>query len=159
MVTLIHAPSRMPSLHTFWAAIIEPQAFAPSTRVVAGSGTHLSPEVAASRALTEAAQGRLGLIHASREDVTALYVERFPGWMLDMFAPRPGGANWRDLEDRSSDDLRVDLDRVLGELQHAGMEHVFRVDMTRPELDIAVVRVIVPGLSLDKRLLHHQPGR
>ena len=74
--------------------------------------------------------------------------------MLDMFAAQNAGADWRELEDNSTDDLGVDLERVLDELRQAGLGHVFRIDMTRPEFDIPVVCVMVPGLSLDKRLLH-----
>jgi ribosomal protein S12 methylthiotransferase accessory factor len=41
------------------------------------------------------------------------------------------------------DDVTVVLDRLI----HAGLESVIVVDLTHPELQIPVVRVIVPGLE------------
>ncbi|OGQ85135.1 MAG: hypothetical protein A2289_10465 [Deltaproteobacteria bacterium RIFOXYA12_FULL_58_15] len=151
-VCLIYGPNRVP-VHTFWAAIIDRNAFAASTRLVGGSGSHLCPAVAASRALTEAAQARLGLIHASREDLVMHYSERYSHEVFDIMMDAPVNTCWQQFEDRSTDNLENDLDLILGDLRAAGMEHVYRVDLTRSEFEIPVARVIVPGLGVDPRLL------
>jgi ribosomal protein S12 methylthiotransferase accessory factor len=152
-VFLAVAPSRVP-VCTFYAIIFDRSSFAASTRVTAGSGSHLSPAVAASRALTEAAQGRLGLIHASREDLVSFYAAKFPDDILESIFSRTADMRFRDLEDRATADLGADLDLVLRELASAGLRQVFRVDLTRPELGIPVARVIVPGLGFDRRMIH-----
>jgi ribosomal protein S12 methylthiotransferase accessory factor len=152
-VFLIRYPSGVPEVYCFSAVIQDDAAFAPSTRVTSGAGAHLDPAVAASRAVIEAAQARAVIIHASREDVTSYYAPRFSDDALALFA-RASTSNWRGLECHASADLVTDLETVLAALSGAGLDQVFSVDLTRPELDIAVVRMAVPGLQVDERILH-----
>jgi len=123
--------------------------------VYVGYGTHLSPEVAATRAITEAAQSRLAFIHGVREDLATKIGEasaprvRAVSDFFDQLVP---DISWREFEDRTSRDLRVDYDRILGFLRAAGVPSVYRADLTRPPFHIPVVRVVVPGLRLNRRL-------
>ena len=57
------------AVHTFWAVLLDRTPLAHCSTVNVGYGTHLSPEVAATRAITEAAQSRLTFIHGAREDL------------------------------------------------------------------------------------------
>lgn len=58
------------------AVLCDPQPFGYSVRVDPGYGAHLDPAVAALRAVLEAAQGRLSVIHGSREDIeTSTYAD------------------------------------------------------------------------------------
>ena len=122
-----------------------------------GSGAHLDPGVALSRALTEAAQTRLARIAGARDDFEpesydaearrrrrveaqdwlALGRRRPIGWRaaVDGFALAPGT------------DLKVDLETVLGALAGAGLAEAVWVDLTRPALRLPVGRMIVPGLE------------
>ncbi len=46
-----------------------------------------------------------------------------------------------------SGDFLDDITYTLGQLKRAGISHVLVTDLTRPEIGIPVVRVIVPGLE------------
>lgn len=121
--------------------------------VCGGYGCHLRTEIATTRALTEAAQSRLTVISGARDDVTRhTYrpVHRMLPTPLDLdrtlhaLPPRVASCT-------SHENLLDDLD----DLNHRCTE-VFSapllVDLTRPEIGIPVVRVIVPGCELNEGL-------
>lgn len=85
--------------------------------------------------------------------MTSYYAPRFSDSALELFKQAPTD-NWQGLENHAADNLRTDLASVLGGLERAGLSNVFAVDLTHPELDIPVVRVLVPGLSFDERITH-----
>ncbi|MET7458434.1 YcaO-like family protein [Streptomyces sp. NPDC005574] len=115
-----------------------------------GFGCHRDPDVALSRALTEAAQSRLTCIAGSRDDLRSdVYEElssrphlRSPFTPLEparAFPPEGQAAvsSWED-------DLHVAITAVRNLTGGA----VLWVDLTRPEFDIPVVKVVIPGLQL-----------
>lgn len=122
-----------------------------------GSGCHLSPEVAASRALTEAVQTRLTYIAGARDDLPMAPRTGDPARMFERFEEirtdvgRQGAVRLADLPDEASPSVTDDRRRVV-ELLVAQGWHPWAVDLDRPELDASVVRVLVPGLQED---LHH----
>jgi ribosomal protein S12 methylthiotransferase accessory factor len=65
-------------------------------------------------------------------------------WYYDMPCTRIA---LEKLCDRSSDDLATDLRATLDSLRDSGMSSVIAVDLSPPDLPIAVVRTIVPGLE------------
>ncbi|MDX1631683.1 MAG: YcaO-like family protein, partial [Thermoanaerobaculia bacterium] len=112
--------------------------------VFRGSGCHTSPAVAASRALTEAAQSRLTYISGAREDVS---FER-PRWRevpADRFRAPPPERSFSDLPDLASATVAGDLRTVLERLAVKGRE-AFAVPLRRPEIDLPVWFAFVPGL-------------
>lgn len=139
----------IPPVTTMWAVILDPAAPHACSRVNMGHGAHLSPMVAATRAITEAAQSRLTFIHAAREDLDADSYRVTPAQvrLVRFFGARQGDLDWRDLRDHSSGDLGRDLALVLKGLAAAGFARVLRVDMTRADLGIPVVKTIVPGMA------------
>jgi ribosomal protein S12 methylthiotransferase accessory factor len=127
-----------------------------------GYGTHLDPAVAMSRALTEAAQSRVGLIAGARDDRLATdhhharradQHRRVASW-LGVPLTRRGDEHPDGVAGGFADDLRVLLDR----LSTVGVERVGVLDLTHPELDIPVVRVHAPGLE-GYLTWYHRPGR
>ena len=48
----------------------------------------------------------------------------------------------------ATDDVLDDIEVVLGKLMEAGFEHVIAVDLTRPELDVPAVRMVIPGMEV-----------
>jgi ribosomal protein S12 methylthiotransferase accessory factor len=143
-------------LHTFWAILLDPKPLALTTLVNTGYGTHASPTVAAIRAITEAAQSRLSLIHASREDLAekAAFVD--PERMRRshaFFDGIIGGGDWCFVKDHSCESLSADHDTLLPALASQGFDRIFRVDLTRAGFDIPVVKVIVPGMMFDERMV------
>jgi putative methanogenesis marker protein 1 len=118
-----------------------------------GMGTHTSAEVTVLRALTEVAQSRLTQIHGAREDTTIGDFRRKIGYDRTKRMNR----HWFDLsEEREFDSIKsCDRDDFLDDIRHmikclesAGLDRVIVVDLTRQEIGIPVVRVIVPGLEV-----------
>jgi len=147
-LVVIHAETIAP-LHAFWAVLVDPASPFPCTSVNMGHGCHLSPEVAAIRAVTEAAQSRLTFIHGSREDLSwsAYQPNAAHDRLRDFFLRQVPDLRWSALTDSASGDLSRDLDTVLDALRRAGHTRVLRVDLTQPQFGIPVVKVAVPGLS------------
>ncbi|MEO1468263.1 MAG: YcaO-like family protein [Pseudomonadota bacterium] len=117
-----------------------------------GAGAHLAPEVALSRALTEAAQARLTFIAGAREDIEA--GEYAPDVLADRRAEAaaiidaltPARA-FRATPSIETETLAGDIETVLGRLAAAGIEQAMAVDLTMPSFAIPVMRVVVPGLE------------
>ena len=53
-----------------------------------------------------------------------------------------------DIGNKSTDSITKDIDIVLDELERNEIEHVLYYDLTRPELNVSVVRVIIPKMEL-----------
>ena len=118
-----------------------------------GVGTHLDPEIAAIRAITEVAQSRATHKEGARVNAEQVKSTRELGydrikqinrlWYSDLDRK----VRLEDLEDETTDYVLDDLEVVLGKLVEADFDKVIVVNLTRPEIDIPVVRVIVPGME------------
>lgn len=124
-----------------------------------GVGTHLIPEVAALRALTEAVQSRLTTIHGTREDTFKAEFARRIGYermkRLNKRWFTPSGENVRldDLTSVLNQDFLDDIKYTVKRLTESGFDEVILADLTKPDLRVPAVRVIVPGMevyALDK---------
>ncbi len=127
--------------------------------VARGTGCHPCREIALLRALTEAAQSRLTVISGSRDDLTdARKAERAGPDEYERsrraICDARGTRDFRSIATHSSESLDEDVAHEVECLASAGMGQVLVVDLTRPELQIPVVRVVVPGLEA----LHEAPG-
>jgi len=116
-----------------------------------GQGCHLDPEVALLRALTEAVQSRLTSIAGSRDDMFAYATQANPDdlevMMRAILDPPP--RHPLSTDDRSTDSLDDDLDVLLEAMRGAGLEQAAVVDLTREDVGVPVVRVVVPGCRND----------
>ncbi|WNY28659.1 hypothetical protein MmiEs2_08590 [Methanimicrococcus stummii] len=122
------------------------------TLLCLGMGTHSSPKIAALRALTEVAQSRATQIHGAREDATIADVRKQIGyertkrlnakWFDDTVT-----ISWNDLKDISTDDFLDEIKNTIRALNDVGLQTVILKDLTRPELGIPVVHVIIPGIE------------
>ncbi|MGE0658282.1 MAG: YcaO-like family protein [Reyranellaceae bacterium] len=112
-----------------------------------GSGAHLSPEIALSRAITEAAQSRLTWIHGTREDIfPSLYddLPRSASAPLDLpRAVRRFDASATPFFGATFDE---DLAWLIQRLAALGHDKAFVYDHTREDIGIPVVSLFVPGL-------------
>ncbi|GAA4192504.1 YcaO-like family protein [Microbispora amethystogenes] len=107
-----------------------------------GFGCHLSSEIALSRAVTEAAQARLGYIAGSRDDLHA-NVHDGQGAPRRPEPPQEPGAPITPLHAHES--LVDDLDDVVKRATVAFSHAPLVVDLTREDLGVPVVRVLAPG--------------
>ena len=130
-----------------------------------GVGTHLNPEIAAVRAITEVAQSRAthkhgAKINAQLQKVTQdMGYERIKEVNHMWFGESRRKIKLSEIPDRSTDDVLDDIEIVLGSLMDAGFDSVIAVDLTRPELGVPVVRMIVPGLEVSTMDPEREGGR
>ena len=118
-----------------------------------GIGTHTSARIAVMRALTEVAQSRLTQIHGAREDTTIADLRKKMGYER---AKRINGYWYRDngtvdyatIPSSDTDDFKKDINNIIAALEKQGLDRVIVIDLTREEISIPVVRVIVPGLEV-----------
>ncbi|WP_170412025.1 YcaO-like family protein [Ruegeria arenilitoris] len=128
-----------------------------------GDGCHPDHAIALLRALTEAAQTRLTYISGARDDLD-------PEEFTDQ-AKVDRGRYVRDLIDSAAADQRFDdcpsyvtgsfdedLELLLQRLAAVGISQVVTVDLSRPEIDIAVIRAVIPGLEAPHDEPDYVPG-
>ncbi|HUH79441.1 MAG TPA: YcaO-related McrA-glycine thioamidation protein [Methanoregula sp.] len=118
-----------------------------------GIGTHTSARIAVLRALTEVAQSRLTQIHGAREDTTIADLRKRIGYdrakrINGYWFRNNGSVQYRDIPSTDTDDFLTDIRNLLAALKSKGLDRVIVVDLTREEIGIPVVRVIVPGLEV-----------
>ena len=119
-----------------------------------GMGTHLDPEVAILRALTEVAQSRATQINGAREDTVRADFAREAGYERMKrinkyyFRDEDEKIKLSDIENKSTSSITKDIEIVKDELLANDIEKILYVDLTRPELDVSVVRVIIPEMEL-----------
>ncbi len=117
-----------------------------------GMGTHTSARIAVLRALTEVAQSRLTQIHGAREDTTVADVRKKLGYerskrLNKYWFDARSEVSFGDIASCDSDDFLKDIRAAIDALKEKGLDRVIAVDLTRPEIGVPVVRVIVPGLE------------
>jgi YcaO-like protein with predicted kinase domain len=118
-----------------------------------GFGSHLDPTVALFRAMIEAVQGRVTFISGSRDDL--LY-----GDYVKLRDPSLLDGMWNEIEagevdavqfgtraDLSTETFEGDLRTLLDAVATAGFDSVAVIDLSKDEIGIPVVKVVVPGLE------------
>lgn len=119
-----------------------------------GMGTHLDPEVATLRALTEVAQSRATQINGAREDTVRADFAREAGYERMKrinkyyFREEDEKIKLSDIENKSTSSITKDIEIVKDELMANDIDKILYVDLTRPELDVSVVRIIIPEMEL-----------
>jgi len=128
---------------TIDCTIVDPQGLPNVMNAHGGCGTHPDARIALTRGLTEAAQTRLGYIQGGRED-------------MPDFAPARGTApapTWNrfghtisfdDIASYRHPSVNDDVEFIIERMRLSGFDQIVVVDITRAEVGIPVVRVIVP---------------
>jgi putative methanogenesis marker protein 1 len=119
--------------------------------LVMGAGSHLSPEIAVTRALTEAAQSRVVQIHGAREDTDREQVVRTFGYdhmkkMNSYWYEDLEQLHLDDLKDISSDTPAANINTVFEQLDGIA-DGAIIVNLSRG-VDIPVIRAIIPMFEL-----------
>ena len=130
-----------------------------------GAGCHPAREVALLRALTEAVQVRMTYISGARDDIAA--GEYSSGTRAERLATArrlaahraATGLEFRELPTRAHPDFAANLAWLLERLGAAGLDEPIVVDLSRPEIGVAVVRVVAPGLEGPDDHPSYAPGR
>ena len=135
------------------AAVSEDLTLKDPALLTLGIGTHLDPDIAAIRAITEVAQSRATQIHGTREDTTRANLLRQTGYERmkrlnkHWFKESEKTINLEDIPDRSSDSFKEDIDITMRLLEKSGITDAYYVNLTR-DIDIPVVRVIIPQMEV-----------
>jgi ribosomal protein S12 methylthiotransferase accessory factor len=123
-----------------------------------GAAAHPDAAVAAARALAEAAQSRAVDIQGIREDLAPPDVAVDPSRRHVQRASAPDPEGWYLADNLRTvrldalpchrhADLMDDVRLLLARLAAVGVPRVVAVDLSLPDLPVAVVRVLVPGLE------------
>ncbi len=123
------------------------------TLLTTGMGTHSCAGVAVLRALTEVAQSRLTQIHGAREDTATADMRKQIGYermkrLNRHWFEESSSKAFSEIESYDSDDFLDDIRYMHGKLAEVGLDRIIVVDLTREEIGVPVVRVIVPGLEI-----------
>jgi ribosomal protein S12 methylthiotransferase accessory factor len=123
----------------------------PSLGVYRGYGAHLDPEIAMIRAISEAAQGRLIYIAGSRDDVFRHSYLRLKqpddSPLVSAMQALTPSVEFGSHPSEATPSFEGDTHVALRKLQRAGLRQAIVVDLSRPELPVNVVKVVVPGLE------------
>jgi thioglycine synthase len=124
-----------------------------------GYGAHPDARIALIRAITEVSQTRAANIQGARDDLKRIkYKERdeiykrkwpfMPSSSLTEGQSREDNLkNFFEIGTNVNRDILEDIKIILSILKEAGVRKVIIVNLTNPDAEIPVVRVIVPGLE------------
>ncbi len=117
-----------------------------------GDGCHPDRAIALLRALTEAAQTRLTYISGARDDLDpADFTDTAQNWRSGyvriLIDTAPASRDFTDCPTYETASFDEDLALLVSRLSAAGMDQVALVDLSKTDIDIAVVRAVVPGLE------------
>ncbi|KZX60307.1 hypothetical protein A3709_12000 [Halioglobus sp. HI00S01] len=147
------------NVHTFWAVLLNPVAMSSLTSLNIGWGTHRDPQIAASRAITEAAQSRLTAIHGAREDIIAQAgyhnknVRKSSAYTF--FKRLQADATWSDIPNYSrlnTGNLIDEWNFLVNEMKESGVKDLYQFDLTLDRIEIPVVKIISPQLSFNQKM-------
>jgi oxazoline/thiazoline synthase len=124
--------------------------------IILGFGTHLDPQIAILRALTELNQSLPAVLFNKYEQSRAYrdcYPEALAWWQTATIENQPYLIPDRTVKAKTpadyphtwSDNLETDVMNCVNLAQSKGLETLV-LDLTRPDVGLAVVKVIVPGL-------------
>jgi len=117
-----------------------------------GDGCHPHRGMALLRALTEAVQTRMTYISGARDDMTpdefsSEAISRKCNFARDLIERSEPARNFLECPHNDADSFEDDLACLLSRLKDAGIDQVLSVDLSRPEIALPVVRIVVPGLE------------
>ena len=128
---------------TIACTITEQQGLPSVVGACSGCGTHPDARIALTRALTEAAQSRLSGIQGGREDLPDHVPARGapPAERKHESGPE---ISFDEIASHQHPSVNEDVEFIIDRMRQSGFEQAVVVDITRPEVGIPAVRVIVP---------------
>jgi YcaO-like protein with predicted kinase domain len=126
-----------------------------------GYGCHLERGIALLRALTEAVQSRVTFIAGSRDDMhrrdyVSLQLDEAQRMRWSEMIEADGLQTFSRTASQATPSFHEDVTILLERLVKSGLNSAVAVDLTKPEIGIPVVKVVVPGLEESGR--HIQVG-
>lgn len=122
-----------------------------------GYGCHPDKTIAVSRAITEAAQGRVGYMSGLRDDLAEM-----PACAYDDGVKRSEGStllDFRAIPSHSDDDCVSDCKTIIDCIERVTNLPVVIADLTKTEVGIPVLKAVAPGLAPLEGFANGQPHR
>jgi YcaO-like protein with predicted kinase domain len=130
-----------------------------------GMGCHLTRSIALLRAITEAAQSRLTLIAGSRDDVfREEYEEEFRSIeylrsQRQLMSVKSPMRHFHQVPTWNAETFNEDIALALDYLRTIQITSVVSVNLTKPEFNLPVVRIVIPGLESFVKSPGYRPGQ
>ncbi len=154
-VVLIALPAAV-AVSAVWAIFLAERTISTRTLITMGWGAHVDPEVALTRALTEAAQSRLAKIHGARDDQRlklGITRDSRPYRVLEGLIP---DTDWARVEAKPRLDLpdapEGAVPRLVEELMRVGKGPLYDFDLGSPENRLHCTRIVAPNLAFRSSL-------
>src|SRR5579871_683489 len=125
-----------------------------------GYGCHPHRSIAVVRAICEAVQSRLSIIHGGRDDLIQIHKrmrvlteEQCEGFVRTKLAQAGNATRTLSIDDlpdgsHRATTLKSTLEVMVEALEAVGLKRIYRVPYTAPDADLQVVRILVPKLEL-----------
>lgn len=122
-----------------------------NTRIAGGYGAHLDPEVAMIRTITEAVQGNTLAIAGSRDDMFSSHLKIYKKTDSEQTTAKlteaPETVDASSYHSEATLTLEGDIHLLIEKLKTIGISQLLVFDLSKEELGVSVVRVIIPGLE------------
>ena len=117
-----------------------------------GAAAHPVPETALLKALIEAAQVRTTYVSAARDDLSAEeysedYRDKRRRQAGRLLAERSSTRRLASAEGRAAQGIARNVAWLVERLQAAGINEIITVDLSKEDIGLPVVRVVIPGLE------------
>jgi ribosomal protein S12 methylthiotransferase accessory factor len=156
---LILLPSSIP-VYSFWGIIIDEYSVVPVGAFNFGLGCHPNPVVAATRAITEAAQSRLIFIHGNREDIRhkAVFSDNYVvKSSIYHFFQKLDTHNFDSLCTAESpclgETVDTSLSLIIEQLIKHGFDKIFYHILRDESQVFSVTKTFIPGMRCEMRFL------
>lgn len=123
--------------------------------ISSGMGFHCNSDIAAIRALSEAAQSRLTTIHGGRDDLVTMHLlfdelgrekeQAMKAALRASTSDRTNSIAFGEIPDINAKTIAGAYTALTDGLKRAGLHHLTRVVLTEASCPFQVVRIIVPG--------------
>ena len=154
-VVLVGLPAPV-AVSAIWATFLSARAMSTRSLVNTGWGAHVNPDVALTRALTEAAQSRLAKIHGARDDVRLKLGSTRDSRAYRVLESITPDTSWEQFEAEPRLELpdapEAAVQHLVDELIRKGNGPVYDFDLGLPEKRLNCARIIAPRLAFRKLL-------
>jgi len=153
---LFKLPSMVKGVSVFWAVILDEDNPLPFIRINIGYGAHLSSEISALRAITEAGQSRLAFIHGCREDMAHRIrrphikgIEKICKYFRS-FSP---STKWDEAAKNClGKTIENDYEILISGIKKAGFSQILYRILDSRIPSVFIVKSVVPGTRLNEGL-------
>ncbi len=116
--------------------------------VTLGCGAHISPVQATLRAITEAAQSRLTYIAGARDDlIPSLFEKGIPEETRRLFCTTANTTISKSYAATPPASVKQALEEIVERLGSTGIDKIYSVQLSPPDMPIAVLKVLAPQLE------------